>query len=81
MEHSNFSDCHNIDTVFTDHAWNPLYHYRITTLNIASELAAQRPDVQGPGTFRSALIDELYKLSKAPETIRSAARIRWLDLV
>ncbi|KAI9288545.1 Hydroxyethylthiazole kinase family-domain-containing protein [Umbelopsis sp. AD052] len=53
----------------------------ITTLNIASELAAQRPDVQGPGTFRAALIDELYKLSKAPETIRSAARMRWLDLV
>ncbi|KAI8582861.1 hypothetical protein K450DRAFT_291811 [Umbelopsis ramanniana AG] len=66
--------CHNIDTVFTDHAF-------ITTLNIASELAAKREDVQGPGTFRSALIDELYKLSKAPETIRSAARMRWLDLV
>ncbi|KAH8551256.1 Hydroxyethylthiazole kinase family-domain-containing protein [Umbelopsis sp. PMI_123] len=50
----------------------------LTTLNVASELAAQRPDVQGPGTFRSALIDELYKLSKAPETIRNAANIRWV---
>jgi len=51
----------------------------LTTLNIASELAASRADVQGPGTFRAALIDELYKLSKAPETVTSAAKIRWIS--
>lgn len=31
---------------------------------IAAEIAAERPDVKGPNTFRSALIDELYNLGR-----------------
>lgn len=40
---------------------------------IAGERAALREDVQGPGTFRAALIDELEKLT--PEEIESKAKI------
>ncbi|KAK9728042.1 thiamine biosynthetic bifunctional enzyme [Basidiobolus ranarum] len=43
-------------------------------MGIAGEIAAAREDVKGPGTFRSALIDELYNLS--PETIRKNAKLR-----
>ncbi|KAK0621378.1 Hydroxyethylthiazole kinase family-domain-containing protein [Bombardia bombarda] len=32
---------------------------------IAAELAAERPDVQGPGTFVPAFIDELHKIRQA----------------
>ncbi|KAK3944727.1 hypothetical protein QBC46DRAFT_374171 [Diplogelasinospora grovesii] len=32
---------------------------------IAAELAAARPDVQGPGTFVPALLDELYRIRQA----------------
>lgn len=34
----------------------------ILVINVAAEIAAARPDVKGPNTFRSALIDELYNL-------------------
>lgn len=34
-------------------------------LTLASERAAARTDVKGPGTFRSALIDELWNISSA----------------
>lgn len=34
----------------------------ILVINVAAEIAAARPDVRGPNTFRSALIDELYSL-------------------
>lgn len=37
----------------------------VLAFNIAAEHAAKRPDVKGPGTFRAALIDELYALSAA----------------
>ncbi|KAI0455361.1 Hydroxyethylthiazole kinase family-domain-containing protein [Xylaria acuta] len=37
-----------------------LLHY-----NIAAELAAERPDVQGPGSFVPAFLDELYKIRVA----------------
>ncbi|RYP77967.1 hypothetical protein DL771_000826 [Monosporascus sp. 5C6A] len=37
-----------------------LLHY-----NIAAELAAERDDVRGPGTFVPAFLDELYRLRKA----------------
>ncbi|KAI0902437.1 TMP-TENI-domain-containing protein [Annulohypoxylon nitens] len=33
--------------------------------NIAAEIAAERPDVKGPGTFVPAFIDELHNLRKA----------------
>jgi thiamine-phosphate diphosphorylase/hydroxyethylthiazole kinase len=42
-------------------------------MTIAAEVAAARPDVKGPGTFRAALIDELYNLT--PEVLVSRARI------
>lgn len=33
--------------------------------NVAAELAAARPDVRGPSTFRAALLDEVYNLTEA----------------
>ncbi|KZS98422.1 TMP-TENI-domain-containing protein [Sistotremastrum niveocremeum HHB9708] len=45
----------------------------VLTLTIASELAAQRPEVHGTGTFLSALIDELYNLT--PEKIIQRAKL------
>ena len=35
----------------------------LLAINVAAEIAAARPDVQGPGTFGRALIDELSRLS------------------
>ncbi|GAA6024150.1 hypothetical protein JCM10207_001600 [Rhodosporidiobolus poonsookiae] len=46
----------------------------LVAINVAAELAALRPDVQGPNTFRAALIDECYKLR--PEDVRERARVR-----
>ncbi|KAK0623441.1 Hydroxyethylthiazole kinase family-domain-containing protein [Immersiella caudata] len=37
-----------------------MLHYEI-----AAEMAAERPDVQGPGTFVPAFLDELYKIREA----------------
>ena len=34
----------------------------LLAINIAAEIAAARPDVQGPGTFGRALIDEVARL-------------------
>ncbi|WVW86150.1 hydroxyethylthiazole kinase [Kwoniella bestiolae CBS 10118] len=48
----------------------------ILIYTIASEVAADRPDVKGPGTFRSALIDELYNLT--PEVVQQRARVEIL---
>ncbi|KAL1917393.1 uncharacterized protein VTP21DRAFT_5049 [Calcarisporiella thermophila] len=42
-------------------------------LGIASEHAAKRADVKGPGTFRAALFDEMYNLT--PEDILSEAKL------
>ncbi|KAF3064054.1 putative thiamine biosynthetic bifunctional enzyme [Daldinia childiae] len=41
---------------------------------IAAELAAERPDVKGPGTFVPAFIDELYNVRKA--TVKG--NVEWL---
>ncbi|KKA28524.1 hypothetical protein TD95_004597 [Thielaviopsis punctulata] len=41
---------------------------------VAAEMAAERQDVQGPGTFAVAFIDELYKLRMAT----AAGDLRWL---
>ncbi|KAL7410375.1 putative thiamine biosynthetic bifunctional enzyme [Mrakia frigida] len=35
----------------------------VLAMTVASEVAAERPDVKGPNTFRSALIDEMYNLT------------------
>ncbi|GAA6043583.1 hypothetical protein JCM8097_005265 [Rhodosporidiobolus ruineniae] len=48
----------------------------LLAINIAAELAAARPDVQGPNTFRAALIDECFKLR--PEDVRERAKVRRL---
>lgn len=42
-------------------------------MTIASELAAERPDVKGPGSFIPALIDELANLT--PDQIKQKARV------
>jgi thiamine-phosphate diphosphorylase/hydroxyethylthiazole kinase len=42
-------------------------------VNVAAEVAAARPDVKGPGTFRAALLDELYNLT--PEVLAAKAKI------
>ncbi|ORZ10119.1 Hydroxyethylthiazole kinase family-domain-containing protein [Absidia repens] len=52
----------------------------ILTVNIASELAMQRQEVRGPGTFRSALIDELYNIThKSPDALLQFANIRYIS--
>ncbi|KAI8888537.1 TMP-TENI-domain-containing protein [Backusella circina FSU 941] len=48
----------------------------ILTVTVASELAAKREYVNGPGTFRAALIDELYNVANEPELLAKYARIR-----
>ncbi|KAI8077244.1 Hydroxyethylthiazole kinase family-domain-containing protein [Gilbertella persicaria] len=48
----------------------------ILTVTVASELAAKREYVHGPGTFRAALIDELYNVTNSPELLQKYARIR-----
>jgi thiamine-phosphate diphosphorylase/hydroxyethylthiazole kinase len=47
--------------------------HRVLVFNIAAEIAAERKDVKGPGTFRAALIDELYNLK--PEQVQARAKI------
>lgn len=46
----------------------------ILVINVAAEVAAERPDVKGPNTFRSALIDELYNLRA--DTLLERARLK-----
>lgn len=48
----------------------------ILTVTIASEIAASREYVNGPGTFRAALIDELFNLTNSPELIKQKAKLR-----
>jgi thiamine-phosphate diphosphorylase/hydroxyethylthiazole kinase len=43
---------------------------------VAGQLAAERPDVKGTGTFRAALIDELYNLR--PEDVARLAKVEIL---
>lgn len=47
---------------------------RLLVINIAAEIAAERTTVQGPNTFRSALIDECHNLT--PEDVVKRARIK-----
>lgn len=54
---------------------HPSTHFHsLLTMNIASELAAERPDVRGPGSFIPALIDEIANLDA--ETLRKRAKVR-----
>jgi len=45
----------------------------VLAVTVASELAAARPDVFGPGTFLPALIDELYNLT--PDKVIERAKV------
>lgn len=45
----------------------------VLVFTVAAEVAAARPDVKGPGTFRAALLDELYLLK--PEALLRMAKI------
>ncbi|WVQ84483.1 hydroxyethylthiazole kinase [Cryptococcus sp. DSM 104549] len=50
----------------------------VVVLTVAAEVAAARPDVKGPGTFRAALLDELYNLT--PEVIKERAKVEILSV-
>ncbi|ODN94721.1 hydroxyethylthiazole kinase [Cryptococcus wingfieldii CBS 7118] len=45
----------------------------VLVYTIAAEVAGVRSDVKGPGTFRAALIDELYNLT--PDVLQARAKI------
>lgn len=49
---------------------------RCLVFTVAGEIAAARPDVHGPGTFRAALIDELYNLT--PKVLEQHAKVKIL---
>lgn len=54
----------------------PIHHLgviRISAVAVTSEIAALRSDVQGPGTFLPAFIDELSKLT--PEVLSEKVNI------
>ncbi|GAA5886354.1 hypothetical protein JCM16303_002509 [Sporobolomyces ruberrimus] len=48
----------------------------LLAINVAAELAEARAEVNGPNTFRAALIDSVYNLK--PEDIRTRAKLRQL---
>lgn len=48
-----------------------------TVYTIAGERAGERSDVQGPGTFRAALMDELYRLD--PSDAEKEACIQYVE--
>jgi thiamine-phosphate diphosphorylase/hydroxyethylthiazole kinase len=45
--------------------------------NVAAEIAAERSDVRGPGTFRAALLDELYNLT--PGVLRERVKLEVIE--
>lgn len=47
--------------------------HRVLAITVAAEIAAERPDVRGTGTFLPALIDELSHLT--PNVIASRAKV------
>ncbi|KIM78882.1 hypothetical protein PILCRDRAFT_75085 [Piloderma croceum F 1598] len=49
----------------------------VLAVTVASELAAARPDVFGPGTFLPALIDELYNLT--PDKVIEQAKVEVIE--
>ncbi|KAI8337308.1 Hydroxyethylthiazole kinase, partial [Blakeslea trispora] len=48
----------------------------ILAVTVASEIAAKCSYVNGPGTFRAALIDALYNLANSPKLLKDYAKIR-----
>jgi thiamine-phosphate diphosphorylase/hydroxyethylthiazole kinase len=53
--------------------FKPLLLSRVLVLTVASELAAQKEDVKGPGTFLPRLIDALWDIT--PEQVQQLSRI------
>ena len=49
----------------------------VLVLTVAAELAAERPEVRGPGTFLPVLLDELSRLT--PEILASRAKAKVLS--
>lgn len=49
----------------------------VLMMTVAAEVAAEREDVRGPGTFRAALLDEMYNLT--PEVLQKRANIQILS--
>jgi thiamine-phosphate diphosphorylase/hydroxyethylthiazole kinase len=50
---------------------------RVCVFNVAAEIAAERADVKGPGTFRAALLDELYNLT--PEILQKRVKVEVVE--
>jgi len=50
---------------------------RVCVFNVAAEIAAKRDDVRGPGTFRAALLDELYNLT--PEILQKRVKVEVVE--
>ncbi|KPV74592.1 uncharacterized protein RHOBADRAFT_15851 [Rhodotorula graminis WP1] len=48
----------------------------LVAINVAAELAAERADVQGPNTFRAALIDECFRIT--PDDLARRAKVKKL---
>ncbi|KAM0791701.1 hypothetical protein ACM66B_003973 [Microbotryomycetes sp. NB124-2] len=48
----------------------------LLAINVAAEIAASRPDVKGPNTFRAALIDECFQLK--PDQLKEKARVKFV---
>ncbi|GAA6013736.1 hypothetical protein JCM11491_005080 [Sporobolomyces phaffii] len=48
----------------------------LLAINVAAEIAQARSDVNGPNTFRAALIDSVYNLT--PEDLHTRAKLRLL---
>ena len=49
----------------------------VCVFNVAAEIAAERDDVKGPGTFRAALLDELYNLT--PEILQKRVNVELVE--
>lgn len=48
----------------------------VVMFGVAAEMAAERPEVRGPGSFVPTFLDELYGIRKAT----AAGDMRWLAL-
>ena len=55
--------------------FDPELTLSVLVMTVAAEIAAARPDVKGPGTFRAALLDELYNLTPEVLVQRANAEI------
>jgi thiamine-phosphate diphosphorylase/hydroxyethylthiazole kinase len=54
-----------------------LLTFSVLVFTIAAEIAAVRENVKGPGTFRAALLDELYNIT--PEVVSARAKVMFIS--